>query len=248
MRAHDWFIEHRSDFVTRGLDADDERLYRDHLSRCAECREAVAVLERALAYLPMGVTPVAPRPGFTQRVVRDVVGSRRRRVQWYMPAVAAASILLALAGWWAGRQQATRTGQLLAAVRDTLGAARDTLAAAQDTLGVLREANRIVQASIEMHGQKGGIVIFADEKTHRWRVVVHGLPAAPEGERYAFWFVTGDGMVRGPDVAVSPGRPASMVLDMPPGARLIKGGALPMEPMQGDDSTPRGPELAHLEL
>ncbi len=248
MKAHDWFMEHLSDYVTRGLDADDEALFRDHLARCAECRQAVATLERELAYLPMGVTPVAPRPGFTQRVVAEATGARRRRVGWFIPTVAAASILLALATWWTGRTRVAQVEQRLAAMQDTLGAARDTLAAAQDTLGVLREANRIVQASIEMHGQKGGIVIFADEKTHRWRVVVHGLPAAPEGERYAFWFVTGDGMVRGPDIAVSLDQPASMMLDMPPGARLIKGGALTMEPMHGDNTRPRGPELAHLEL
>jgi hypothetical protein len=35
---------------------------------------------------------------------------------------------------------------------------------------------------------------------------------------------------------------------MPPGARLIRGGSLTVEPMDGDASLPRGPELAHLEL
>jgi hypothetical protein len=54
-------------------------------------------------------------------------------------------------------------------------------------------------------------------------------------------------MVRGPEVPVDIDRPATMTLGMPPGARLIKGAALTMEPSPGD-SIPKGPELAHLEL
>lgn len=241
MTAHDWFIEHRTDYVTRTLEPADEALYREHLDRCAECREAVASLERELAWLPMAVTPVAPRPGVSQRVVTEVTGARRSRPWWVVPAVAAAGIVLAVGVWQVGERR-------VRAVEEEARFLAQELAATRDTLGVLRRANRIVQASIEMHGYKGGIVIFEDTTTHRWRVVVHGLPAPPPGERYAFWFVTGDGMVRGPDVAVDVGRPASMVLDMPEGVRLIRGGALTMEPMHGDETVPQGPELAHLEL
>ena len=232
MTAHEWFIEHRTEYVTRALEPDDERLYREHLDRCEECRTAVRELERDLAWLPMAVAPVPPRPGFTGRVLREVTGGPSRR-RWLAPAVAAAGIALAVGTWAVGSDQARRLER--------------ELAAARDTLGLLRRANRIMQATIEMHGHVGGIVVFADEVTHRWQVTVHGLPAPAPGQRYVFWFVTGDGMVRGPDVPVAPERPATMTLEMPPGARQIKGCALTVEPMPGD-STPRGPELAHLSL
>jgi hypothetical protein len=232
MTAHEWFIEHRTEYVTRALEPDDERLYREHLDRCEECRAAVRELERDLAWLPMAVAPVPPRPGFTRRVLREVTGGPPRR-RWLAPAVAAAGVALAVGTWAVESDQARRLER--------------ELAAARDTLGLLRRANRIMQATIEMHGHVGGIVVFADEVTHRWRVTVHGLPAAPTGQRYVFWFVTGEGMVRGPVVPVELERPATMTLEMPPGARLVKGCALTVEPMHGD-STPKGPELAHLEL
>ena len=53
--------------------------------------------------------------------------------------------------------------------------------------------------------------------------------------------------VRGPEVPVDLERPATMTLEMPPGAPLIKSCALTVEPSHGN-SIPKGPELAHLEL
>ena len=233
MTAHDWFIEHRTDYATRALEPADEALYREHLDRCDDCRAAVRELERDLSWLPMAVAPVAPRPGFTGRVLRQVTGGARVRRPWLAPALAAASVALAVGTW--------------VVESDRIRGLEGELAAARDTLGLLRRADRIMQATIEMGGHTGGIVVFADEVTHRWRVTVHGLPAPAGGQRYVFWFVTGDGMVRGPEVPVDIDRPATMTLGMPPGARLIKGAALTMEPSPGD-SIPMGPELAHLEL
>jgi len=42
--------------------------------------------------------------------------------------------------------------------------------------------------------------------------------------------------------------PAFFTLDMPEGAQIIQGGALTVEPMDGNTRTPRGKELARLEL
>jgi anti-sigma factor RsiW len=69
MTAHDWFIEHRTDFAARTLDPDDETTFRAHLERCDECRQEVEAIERELDWLPMGVTPVTPRPGLKRRIV-----------------------------------------------------------------------------------------------------------------------------------------------------------------------------------
>jgi hypothetical protein len=208
----------------------------------------VAELAGDLRWLPMAVTPVAPRPGFSRRVMDEVVGPRAgawRR--WSAPLAAAAAITSIVLGGLAVRQQ----GQLavLRAERDSIGALLGSqLAAVQDTLSVLRSADRILSASIEMDGRRGGLLIFADETSHRWKVVLHGIPAAKAGERYTFWFITGDGMVRGAVVQCDERTPGIVTLEMPPGATLIKGGAVTVEPMDGDPQVPRGRELAHLEL
>jgi hypothetical protein len=249
MRAHDWFIEHRLDFVARALEPGDEALFRDHLARCDECAREIEAAAADLRWLSIAAGPVAPRPGFARRVLHEVVGPRPAAWRrWAWPAVAAAS----LAGAAVLGVQAARRGEALAALqaeRDSIvGVHRAELAAVRDTLSVLQRAERILQASIEMDGLQGGMLIFADETSHRWKVVVHGIPRAPEGERYTFWFITGDGMVRGAEVVCDETTPGIVTLEMPPGARLIKGGALTMEPMDGDPAVPRGKELAHLEL
>src|SRR5918994_495205 len=171
MTAHEWFVEHRTDYATRALEPADETLYREHLDRCEECRTAVREVERDLSWLPMAVAPVAPRPGFTGRVLREVRGGAPPGRRWFLPAIAAAGVALAVGTW--------------AVEGDRVRRLEGELAAARDTLGLLRRANRIMQATIEMQGHTGGIVVFADEVTHRWQVTVHGLPAPTAGQRYA---------------------------------------------------------------
>jgi len=242
MTSHDWFIEHRPDYVARALAGADEALFREHLGRCEACRAAVAALEDELRWLPMGVAPVAPRPGFTHRVVNEVTRRRRvapARLAW--PLATAAAVLLAVGLRWEGQARIAQLEQRLARESSALAAARDSLSTA---LG----ADLVLQAVIEYQGRRGGMMILGDEKTHRWKVVVHGIPAAPKGQRYTFWFITADGMIRGAEVECDENNPAVLVLDMPPGARLIRGGSLTVEPADGDRNVPRGMELAHLEL
>jgi hypothetical protein len=234
MSAHDWFIEHRDEFAARLLDPDDNRLFRDHLVHCAECREQVAASERDQAWLPMDVEPVTPRPGFTRRVVTEITGPSRRPRWARMAGIAAAVVILSAGFTWI-------------VLRGRIGELERNLAAARDTLSVLR-AERILQAAIEMDGKHGGMLIFADETSHRWKVVVHGLPTPPAGESYTFWFITADGMVRGATVICDERNPAVLTLDMPPGATGIRGGALTVEPAFGPAGVPRGKELAHLEM
>lgn len=238
MTAHDWFIEYRQDFVARALEPPDEALFKEHLERCEECRAAVAALEEDLRWLPMAVAPVAPRPGFTHRVVRDVVGKGKTgrgtgRTGWLVP-LAAAAVVVAVAF----------------EVRDSrrVGVLSHQLDALRDTLSVLRQANRVLQTAISINGHQGGMMIFDDEKTHRWNVVVYGLPAAPSGERYTFWFLTSKGMVRGADFLVDQQTAALFTLAMPEGATGIHGGALTMEPMTAGHRSPQGKELARLEM
>ena len=88
-----------------------------------------------------------------------------------------------------------------------LAAATQALDAARDTLSVLRNTRKVMHASVQMDGRKGGITILADPVSHRWNVVVHDLPRLPPGEHYQFWFITDDGMVRGTEFDTSPDHP-----------------------------------------
>ena len=37
MNPHDWYVENRAAFVSRALEPDEERTFREHLARCEEC-------------------------------------------------------------------------------------------------------------------------------------------------------------------------------------------------------------------
>jgi hypothetical protein len=71
------------------------------------------------------------------------------------------------------------------------------LAATLDTLSSIRRANRVLQAQLLVGGSRATVVVFEEEQRHQWTVVVHGLPPAPAGERYALWWVCEKGMRQG---------------------------------------------------
>jgi hypothetical protein len=244
MNPHDWFIEHRVDYVVRLLEPGEERTFADHLPRCPECRDEVAAIEKDLGWLPMGIVPAKARPGLHWRIARTVLGSPRtkRRPAW-IPLVAAAAVLAfaVAAVWQTGR---TERRQLAA----QLAEARARLAAVEDSLSVMRQAARVLQARIEMDGHEGGLVIFADAVSHRWRVVVHGLPRARPGEKYQFWFICNDGMVRGVELDPDPSKPTIVTLGMPDRGGAVLGAALSVEPVTNKTDVPKGKQLAHLML
>jgi len=240
MRSHDWFIQHRTDYATRVLERDDTATFDAHLRNCEECRREIARIEEELAWLPMALEPVAPRPGFRRRIIQDVLeagDSRFRR--WKVATGFAASVLLAGGAWYAG-------GLGKQALQAEIVEHKVRVAALEDTLAIIHRAGRVLQASVEMEGRRGSLVIFADEVTHRWNVVVHGLPPAPPGKRYQFWFICDDGMVRGAEIAQA--GPQMFTTGMPEGGGTVLGAALTVEPIDATDGPPQGQELAHLML
>ncbi|HEY7612934.1 MAG TPA: anti-sigma factor [Gemmatimonadales bacterium] len=245
MRTHDWFVEHRLEYATRTLDGDDARSFEAHLADCDACREEVARAEHDLRWFAMGLPPAMPSRGLTRRIVNHVLqGERARPQRWRMPAAIAAATVLAVGGWYLGRA---------GALRRELAGQRVAVAALQDTLSIMRQANRILQANVDVDGARGGLLIFADEATHRWNVVVHGLPPAPTGRHYQFWFICGesaDSMVRGTEVPVDERRPTMFATDMPEpqSCRSVLGAALTEEPASESTGPPRGKPLAHLML
>jgi len=97
-----------------------------------------------------------------------------------------------------------------------------------------------------MDGHRGGMLIFQDAVSHRWCVIVHGLPPAPSGSVYQFWFIMETGMVRSVEVNADMQRPAFMTLPMPGVAAPVIGAALTMEPVVNRSNEPKGVELAHV--
>ena len=242
MKAHDWFVEHRVEYATRILDGDDIATFEAHLVNCEDCQLEVSRIETELAWLPMSLPPTAPRPGLQRRIIQYVLdGTRAPGPRWLLPAALAASVLLAFGGWAAGRQRAQ-------ALETEVTALQARTAALEDTLSVMRRAGRILQTNVEVGDRRGGLVIFADETTHRWSVVVHGLPPAPAGTGYQFWFICADGMVRGSAILV-PGAGSTMfTTGMPETGGAVLGAALTVEPLGAATGPPRGRQLAHLML
>ena len=241
-QPHAWFTEHVEAFALRHLEPDEERSFRDHLERCAECRKELDRIERELAWLPMGVKPVTLRPGLARKLSRGVLGEREPAWRRVMPLALAASVAHT-AGALALRARADARD---AGVR--LAAASQALEAARDTLSVLRNTRKVMHASVEMDGKEGGITILADPVSHRWNVVVHDLPQLPPGEHYQFWFITDDGMVRGAEVNTNPDHPAVMTMGMPKEGGNVLGAALTVEPAGDSSGPPQGQVLAHLML
>lgn len=215
MSAHDWFIECRAEYATHILTGEELTRFTDHLAHCASCQAAVAELERELAWLPMGATPLAPPPGLTRRLTEGVLGRSPRQRRWVVPiTIAAATILVTLVTWQAWQ----KTTRLSAEVEGLLAQVQQTdarLAATLDTLSVIRSATRVLQARLAMAGERAGLVIFEDAATHRWTVVVHGLPEAPAGERFALWWICENGMREGTSLPESLEGTAVLVVDMP---------------------------------
>jgi len=244
MSAHEWFVEHRTSFVVRSLEAEEESTFRAHLEGCEDCREAIHQIEQELAWLPLGTTPVTPRPELKRRLVESALGIRPRRS--FAPLLAAAASLVLAVGAWGWATARVRAAER--ATAEASGILSHELAMARDTLEIMRTASLVRHASIRMGAQEGGMVIFADERTHRWNVVVYGLPAPQPGQMCQFWFITETGMVRGVEVKTGERTPAFLTLPMPPSGGQVMGAALTLEPMGSSSAAPEGKELAHLML
>jgi Anti-sigma-K factor rskA len=243
MTAHDWYLENRVAFATRSLDAKEESLFASHLSRCHECRIAVGQLDRELAWLPMGVSPVAPRPGLSHALIEHVLRPERpwRRRWWvWASSVAAAAVLAVAVRLW------TDAHREIHQLRSALAARQGRLAAIEDSLSAILGAERVLQKTISGPGYEGGVLIFYDQDTQRWNVVVHDLPAAPAGEAYQLWFATGAGLLPGPEIRVNGSRPTFLTLPAPGPSGAVIGAVLTVGPASGPSGQPRGVKLARL--
>ena len=208
----------------------------------------VARLERELAWLPMATMPVAPRPGLQRKLLEGALGVGRWRWTRLTTVAVAASLLLSVGIYVRDQHQQRGFRARLAQQTRELSSRAQALAAAEDTLSIMRDAAQVVQAGFTMHGKDCGVLIFADARSHRWNVVVHGLPPAAPGETYQFWFIAPDGMIRAAEVHPTATGPVMLTLNMPSSGEQVLGAALSVEPADTQAPDPQGPVLAHLTL
>jgi hypothetical protein len=243
MTPHDWYTENLVAFVTKTLDAKEQQTFVDHVARCEDCRGAVAQLERDIAWLPMGMSPLAPRPGLTHVVLERVLRPHRIPwAQWIAAMAAAASLVFALQVWRLARHE-------IGGLRSALDARQGRLNAIQDTLSAVLGAERVLQETIKRPGYKGGVLIFYDQDTQRWNVVLHDLPPARRGETYQLWFLSGARrLLPGPRLDANGLRPTFFAMPAPGPSSDVIGAVLtvgPVSPTAGG-SPPPGVELARL--
>lgn len=212
MKAHQWFVEHREDFVAGTLERRERVAYRDHLERCPECREAIEAIEHDLRWLPLGAMPAPVPPGMVRRLANGVLERPGGRWRWVIPAALAASTVGAV--WFGLREHRTALdlADQLARARTLMVVQDAHLAATLDTLSSIRTANRVLQTQLAIAGQRATIVVFENERTQQWTVMINGLPPAPAGERYGIWFVCEKGMRQG---ASLPGSRGTTILVVP---------------------------------
>jgi anti-sigma-K factor RskA len=248
MTAHDWFIGHRLEYATRVLEAGELAQFADHLVRCPECADAVGGIEREFAWLAMGAPPVAPPPGLTRRLATGVLEPRRFRARWVLPGALAAGLSLSVVMTWQSRTAASQFQVERDSTLVELRRSDQLLAAALDTLSLIRSATRVRAARLAIDGGEVGLVILEDPKTHRWTVIVHGLPEAPPGERFALWFVCEKGMREGTELPPTTTGTAVLVLPMPQDLGAVLAASITRETRASAGTPMTKQELLHIEM
>jgi anti-sigma-K factor RskA len=150
-------------YALDALDGDDRREFEEHLTHCAECRDAVASFQEAASNLAFGAEMPPPPPELKGRILEqarrersNVIPMKRR---WALPAAATVAAVAASAaivlGIWA--------------------------ASLHDELGQRPEA-------VPISGASGSLIVTHDNKA---TLVVRDLPPAPAGKTYEAWVIQG---------------------------------------------------------
>jgi len=145
-------------FALGSLEPDEELQARDHLARCASCRDELAALEEVMGRMALALPRADPPPGLEQKIMDRIQGTRRaaatrearpRPAFFRHPAFgAAAAVLILLLGagnlvqWFrgAGAREPGAPGLttvVLVGVNTGQGAYGTVVLDAQDNGGVL---------------------------------------------------------------------------------------------------------------
>jgi len=164
-------------YALDALDAEDARVYEEHLSQCERCRDELATLRESAAALAWAVEAPPPPDALRARILEAAAAERanvvplrprRRRVLEAVSAVAAAAAVAL--GVWAGF--------LSRALHNT----RDARNADATALEILANAARQSPLS-------DGRGLVAVDPSGRGVLVARRLPPAPSGRTYEAWVI-----------------------------------------------------------
>lgn len=222
-RSHDEIRSLIAPYLVGAVSPDEERTVRAHLASCDECSAEAGALSRATDALALTVEPVPVPDGFTERVLsrigKDAPEARpARRRRWMVPAVAAVSLVLAVA--------VVILGYLFVDAQSDLNLERRVSAA------LLREDGLRLQGDGAV-----GAVIPADEGSV---FVVEGLEDLPEERTYQLWLFEGETPVSAGTFEVEDGR---AVLETGRSLEGFSGAAVTVEPEGGSPGPTSDPVL-----
>ena len=174
-------------YALHALDDREAAEFETHLARCPGCQEDLASFRDTAATLALGAPAAEPSPALRGRILEqaraerpNVVPLRRRRA---VPVLAAATAVAACA--------ALALGLWASSLHSDLDQNREALAI-MSAQGATSHA---------LSGADGSLVVTPEGKA---ALVVHGLPAAPEGKVYEAW-VSADGKTMSPAGTFSAG-------------------------------------------
>jgi anti-sigma-K factor RskA len=168
-------------FALDALAPAEREAFEQHLARCAECRETVAVFQDVAADLAYDADAPPPPPALRERILAEarkdgsnVVALPRRR--WVGPIAAAAAVAagiaaLALSFWAADLSQ-------------QLDDERAALHLSEEAVAVLANPDA---TRIPLEGAEGMLVV--DEESAEGWLVLRGLETAPAGRTYEAWVI-----------------------------------------------------------
>jgi anti-sigma-K factor RskA len=179
-------------YAMRALDAEDERVYEDHLAHCEECRSDVASFHEVAGELAYAVDAPAPPTDLRSRILdraraerANVVPLRRR---WAFPVAAAAAVAASLTAVGVGIWAATLSSRL------------------EDE----RAANARSAQVFELAGAQGSLVLTPSGEA---TLLVKDLRRAPQGKTYEAWVIEDD-LTRRAGIFAG-GEPTAFVLTRP---------------------------------
>jgi anti-sigma factor RsiW len=221
-RSHDEIKSLVAPYVLGAVPPDEERMVRSHLTSCDECAAEANTVSAATDALALTVESVPLPQGFTERVLSRIAeapdaGPARER-RWTIPALAAVSVVLAVA--------VGILGYLFVDAHSDLNLERRVSAA------LLREDG----FKLEGDGAVGAVVPADDGSVF----VVEGLEDIPEERTYQLWLFEGETPVSGGTFEVEDGR---AVLETGRSLEGFSGAAVTVEPEGGSPGPTTDPVL-----
>lgn len=162
-------------YALDALGDEDRRVFEEHLSGCARCREELNELGQTAALLAHGAPAATPPPALRERILAE---ARPMREATVIPFPRRSKLVLGVAGvaTAAAAAVAIGLGVHAATLSDDLDEARTAVEVLADPAG----------RSVPLRGADGRLVVNSEGQA---ALLVRNLGAAPEGKTYELWVI-----------------------------------------------------------